>query len=271
MECFIAFVALVMLFTAIVVAAAIAQTRADRQNQAYYQLAQRLNGVCHPAGWFSPGSVRFRYGQTHATLFSYSGGSHGPSTLLQTTWPEERLSFEIVPRFLAGAPASPTSLGVESFDSYFEVRTAFPAEARSFLSSGVRWQIDRLRHFAEPTQIELSLSQGRLTVKKQGKLKRFDELEMFCRLGLELYDQAMLTRSVGIEFVGEGEVQAITEAHCQVCGENIDSEMVVCRRCKTPHHQDCWQYYGSCSTYGCRETVFLTPREATSVKTNSQE
>jgi hypothetical protein len=268
-ECFIAFVALVMLFTAVVVAAAIAQTRADRHNQAFYLLAQRFSGVCQPAGWFRSGSVRFRYGQTHAVLYSYSGGSGGPSTLLQVEWPEDHLSFEIVPRFLEEKPAESITTGSESFDSYFAVRTADARHVRAWLSTGVRWQIDRLRFFAEPGQIEVALSRGRLTVKKQGRLTRFDELEQFCRLVLELYDQAMLTRSVGIEFVESDEVQPIHEAICQVCGENIASEMVVCRRCKTPHHQDCWQYYGACSTYGCRETVFIAPRVAAAVDSDS--
>ena len=263
MECFIAFVALVMLFTAIVVGAAIAQSRADRGNQAFYQLAQRFNGVCQPAGWFSSGSVRFRYGQTHAVLYSYSSGSNGPATLLQVEWPDDRLSLEIVPRILAGVSHLPSvSVDSASFDGYFVVRAFDDREARLWVSEGVRWQVERLRHFAEPEQVEVALSRGRLTVKKQGRMRRFEELEEFCRLVLGLYDQAMLTRSVGIEFVDTGEAQPIHEAICQVCGENIVTEMVVCRRCKTPHHQDCWQYYGSCSTYGCRETVFQTPRVA---------
>ena len=42
-------------------------------------------------------------------------------------------------------------------------------------------------------------------------------------------------------------------------GETITGDAVLCRRCKTPHHQDCWQYYGACSTYGCRETRYLRP------------
>jgi hypothetical protein len=46
---------------------------------------------------------------------------------------------------------------------------------------------------------------------------------------------------------------------CKVCGDEIHEQMVVCRRCKTPHHLDCWQYTGSCSVFGCRETKYLQP------------
>jgi hypothetical protein len=27
--------------------------------------------------------------------------------------------------------------------------------------------------------------------------------------------------------------------------------VVVCRRCRTPHHLECWRYVGRCTTYGC--------------------
>lgn len=266
MECFVTFVVLVMLFTALVVVMAVAQTRADRRNQAFYQLAQRFNGACRPAGWFRSGSVRFRYGTTHATLFSHSGRPHGPATFFQLEWPDQRLNMEVVscePSASALArDASRLLVGADSFDGNYTVRAWDAREAKLWLSEGVRWQIERLRHFSEPQEVQIVVMQGRLTVKKFGLLRRFDELFEFCQLGLELYDQAMLTRSVGIEFVKEEEAQPIREAMCQVCGDNIVSEMVFCRRCKTPHHLDCWQYYGACSTYGCRETVFVTPRMA---------
>ena len=38
---------------------------------------------------------------------------------------------------------------------------------------------------------------------------------------------------------------------CQVCGEAIRGDHVACMKCDTPHHLDCWQYTGQCSTYGC--------------------
>lgn len=40
---------------------------------------------------------------------------------------------------------------------------------------------------------------------------------------------------------------------CQVCGAAMQERVVFCAKCKTPHHEECWYYNGSCSTYGCRE------------------
>jgi Prokaryotic RING finger family 1 len=43
---------------------------------------------------------------------------------------------------------------------------------------------------------------------------------------------------------------------CQVCGEKMETRVVFCARCRTPHHEECWSYVGQCSTYGCREIRF---------------
>jgi hypothetical protein len=43
---------------------------------------------------------------------------------------------------------------------------------------------------------------------------------------------------------------------CQVCGEKMESRVVYCAKCRTPHHEECWSYVGQCSTYGCREIRF---------------
>jgi len=49
----------------------------------------------------------------------------------------------------------------------------------------------------------------------------------------------------------------LTEAECQVCNSPLAEGVVSCARCRTPHHEQCWQYMGQCSTYGCREIRFV--------------
>ena len=56
-------------------------------------------------------------------------------------------------------------------------------------------------------------------------------------------------------------VLSFASAICQICGDDITSDVVFCRSCKTPHHEDCWQYYGACSTYGCGQTRFLVSKK----------
>jgi len=43
---------------------------------------------------------------------------------------------------------------------------------------------------------------------------------------------------------------------CQVCGTWMEERVVWCARCRTPHHRECWDYTGMCSTFGCREIRF---------------
>ncbi len=43
---------------------------------------------------------------------------------------------------------------------------------------------------------------------------------------------------------------------CQVCSEKMETRVVYCGKCRTPHHEECWSYVGQCSTYGCREIRF---------------
>ena len=43
---------------------------------------------------------------------------------------------------------------------------------------------------------------------------------------------------------------------CQVCGEQIEkAQCVYCDNCATPHHLDCWNYVGHCSTFACGSKV----------------
>jgi hypothetical protein len=62
-------------------------------------------------------------------------------------------------------------------------------------------------------------------------------------------------RASGIEILDEPFPPAATaEAVCPICSTKIAPEaLVVCRRCETPHHQDCWEFNGRCSTYACGE------------------
>src|SRR5438067_10780575 len=47
---------------------------------------------------------------------------------------------------------------------------------------------------------------------------------------------------------------------CRVCGTELAGELVSCERCQTPHHQDCWEYWGRCATYGCSEAALPVVR-----------
>lgn len=257
------FVVLVVIVTAIVAVAAAAQSRADRWNRGYQAVAQRFGGTCLPAGWFGRPSVRLRYGATHALLNTYKMGAT-QYTQIVINWPDPKFRCEIYPSpQVPSARADDVSTtSMQEFLRRNVVNGPDPEANRGFLSDGVRWQIERLRQFHTADEVYVSVYRGRLLVRKRAQLRRFPELEEFTQLALELYDQAMLTRSTGIEFVQGDVAHVIKDAVCRVCGDEIVTDMVFCRRCKTPHHLECWQYYGACAVYGCQETRWIAPRTA---------
>ena len=80
------------------------------------------------------------------------------------------------------------------------------------------------------------------------------------RLSLALDDSMLLSRlkenlqAVDIlvtQLSDEGE----SAIKCEICGVPISSkevgEIVICLKCHTMHHRDCWNYYGGCPIYGC--------------------
>ena len=267
MECFLLFVALVVGVTVLIALAAVAQSRADKWNKSWQALAQRYGGSCTPAGWFGRPSVRFRYGQAHVLLNTYKLGGAQQYTQLFVNWPDHDLRCEVFsektwprPRALAGVVEF--RHGADFFRRGYVVRAGDPREVQALLSESVQWQIEQLRRFLNRDDLYVSIHRGRMMVRKATMIRDTRTLDDFAQLALALFDQAMLTRMVGIEFVDGDAAQIIQEAICQVCGEDIVTDMVFCRRCKTPHHQECWQYYGSCTTYGCGETRWFAPRAA---------
>src|SRR6185295_2059671 len=55
----------------------------------------------------------------------------------------------------------------------------------------------------------------------------------------------------------------LAQSQCQVCGASLGQGVVVqCRRCSTPHHEDCWTYAGECSTFACQERQYVRSSSA---------
>jgi hypothetical protein len=53
-------------------------------------------------------------------------------------------------------------------------------------------------------------------------------------------------------YVGPGFVARVGPgSQCQVCGSPLTRNVVSSAGCATLHHQECWDYVGGCSTYGC--------------------
>jgi len=268
-ECFLTFLCLAAVVVFVISAATRTQLRSDNWNRSYIAIAKKYGGQCNPSGWFGRPSARFRYGEAPCFLSSIktnvAGG--GEFTQISISWPHTDLRLEIVPRWrvtklwpLNGMQEITT--GFTEFDKLFIVRSNDESLARGFLSEGVRWQITRLCRFLASDDIYLMINRGSLVIKKPSFIRTNQVLDDFVRYSLELFDQSMLTRTVGIDFVDDAKGQIVDEIKCQVCGEEIQTELVTCFRCRTPHCKECWEYNGSCATYACGESRYVSPSVA---------
>lgn len=264
MECFVLLLGFLFL---LIMATGIGLGTGTRGSaRAYEQLTRRFGGAFQGGGLLRRCSTRFRYGQNWVVVTPGSTGGRQRSTQVMLQWPDGRTDIRLETRsagYDLGDHARQVETEDSEFQSLFRVWGQNADETRRLLSDGVRWQIRRLAESPQPSLLRISIRHGRLLIEKVLPLKRFEELEEYTQLCMELYDQAMLTRSEGIEFLGApDEAMPLENPVCQICGEEIVNDMIYCRRCYTPHHLECWQYNGLCSTYGCRETRYSIPSVA---------
>ena len=258
MECVFATIVLVAILVAF---ATQKQSSASGSNEAYTRLAGRFGGKVARGGWFRKPSVRFNWHGTQVLVDVHKGGGPGAShyTQVSMSWPDAELRLETYPagvwskvgRFLG---MDNMRIGSVTFDEQYVIQTSTPEPARRFLSTGVQWHIDRLCRLMAGGDIYVRVERGVIYIRKKSFIRLYADLEQLVRLSLERYEQALLTQSAGIQFVaGAGPDGPVI---CKVCGEELNHEIVLCKRCQTPHHRECWHYYGACSTYGCGETRF---------------
>ena len=267
-ECFPVFI-FVLIAIAFAVIASNLQSRATALNAAYSRLAQHYGGFVRPAGWFDCPSATFTVNGIVVSVSVFASGDRRAKYYSQVhlEWPDPTLRVEISPRSFWGRVGwvigvRDIEIGSPQFDDDYVILGGDPQAVRNLLTFAVQHQINLLRRFLGNGEVYVSFSGGRILVKKQAILRDFESLRRLVEMSLELHAQALLTQSAGIEFDDDAVAQPVESPVCQVCGDVIEANMVVCRRCQTPHHLDCWQYFGRCSTYGCGETRSHAPRMA---------
>ena len=127
----------------------------------------------------------------------------------------------------------------------------------------------RLKHYGKPwnranqstvleTSFDLSSGQQVSIVSRDASTVQHwfgsgQDLLDFTQCALELFDQMMLHKAEGVEFLHQNQAAVIEDFRCPICSDDVMHEMVVCRRCKTPHCAECWEYNGKCATFACME------------------
>jgi hypothetical protein len=249
-----------------------AVTQAQQQAKTLEQIARRFRGRIEPGTLFTRSQIRLRFLKYPALLKYVQAGKHSVHTVFSITWPEPAFRLEVYPQdILSGFRRlwgmEDIEIGSPAFDHAFYISGNSPAAVRDMLSAEVQTLIWQLAQLGAPPMrgrrdIQVKFLGGVLTVTAPRYLTHYPHLEQFITLSSELFQAAMRTRTTGITFVSEsaGEVKEpdADESRCQVCGEPLAKDLVYCGGCKTPHHRECWDYFGGCSTYACGQKQYLT-------------
>jgi len=249
---------------------------ARRRDRVYEEIAARWSGKSISGGYFGRPVMRFTVAGVSAKLDTYSTGGEHPKvyTQLQFGWLDGQLRCEVYPeKYLhrVGKMLGMTDIqiGSDDFDPRYIINGNSDETIRQLLSFEVQHAIDALRGFLGNDDINVSVRGGQLLIRKLSEIGNVPTLDRFVRLGIRLYEAASNTNAEGIDFVAgdksEGSL-SLNSAVCQVCGDGVAVDAVFCRSCKTPHHQDCWEYYGRCSTYGCGQEKYLVLKKASQTR-----
>jgi hypothetical protein len=231
--------------------------------RAWQEFAGQRRGEMHARQLFQSPKVSFAHHGARALLSVYeSGDASGPlHTQLTYTVPEGwPFRLEVFPQRRpedGSSTANDLRTGDPAFDARFVVKSNDEKFAREYLDGAARQAVEDLRGLVGNDRILVSLNPSRLMVRKESVLDNPDTLKSFADLAGRLHDRidVFWQRASGIEILDEPAAPAAgADAVCPICGSKIAPEVrVSCRRCETPHHQDCWEFNGRCSTYACGE------------------
>lgn len=84
-----------------------------------------------------------------------------------------------------------------------------------------------------------------------------DQLRLIYRV-IDLLEElvGIPARRVGHIVEGRPPVMDTSTAVCQICMNLLQARVVYCEGCVTPHHKECWDYLGGCSTYACLRRTY---------------
>lgn len=233
-----------------------------RLREAFRAFAERRGGDLVDRPLFEAPRVAFVHAAARAVLSLYEAPAGGAHTQIAFTVPqgwERRL--EIFPE--SSRPDEPWAardrdarVGDPAFDARWAVRADDAAFAREFLDGRTRQALEALRALGAGGHALVSLTPSRLLVRKAGALEPAADLDAFADLAGLVHDRVFFfwQRLSGIEILEESPPERPADPVCRVCGAAIPAAArVACRRCRTPHHRDCWEFNGQCSTYACGE------------------
>jgi hypothetical protein len=230
----------------------------------FYGVAGRLNGTVLPASWPQPPRVQFSAHGRSATLEFSPGDSYEGITRvtvdLKGCSPGMLMIFHdrirsVIPKLFG---AKDLQVGDLAFDQRYVIQANPESLAQRIFRADRRAQavesVMRVDGLPGPT---IHLTRECLTVRTRGYLSREVELWALARTAMDFTRYILELEPLAQITWGESSSKG---GDCRICGSPLESRIVRCTRCQTPHHVDCWKYNGRCSIFGCGEHHFANPQ-----------
>jgi hypothetical protein len=241
-----------------------------QRDQELRRFAARWQGRVNVAGFFEAPGVTMKLDDVLVALDFTQHGDDPTQTHLTVPMPGAKLRLELRPQTIARQLGKylgmqDIEIGHPEFDAAFIIQGSSPRLIQEFLTPPVQAAIMRLAHCGALTHFDLHLviSAGTLRITKHHRLTTEAQLSTFALACRDLIRAIRDESQAGIEFVAAPKQIPVEETECSVCGDPLQEKIVFCTKCKTPHHLDCWQYFGSCAVYGCGQKKYnlARPRE----------
>lgn len=202
----------------------------------------------------SPGGRAGEQGTATPSAPSGTGRPARPSvpgfsvSLRELTLPE-RLFHKMVGRQVHADPRRPGWFHVE-LDHGEQMPAALDPDLRDPLSS--------LVNVRPQGHLSVAMTGNFFRVRRSPLLFEIEEIDHFVTRCLEVFQAGLSLTPPELDTAGVYLVEMLYEAgrgaRCGVCGEEAAARRVLCAKCATPHHSECWEYQGGCSIFGCGST-----------------
>jgi hypothetical protein len=187
------------------------------------------------------GRVEYRSGRRAGTDVTFDTGG-GVNGWLQVA--PESVAHGMIKTF----GVADMSTGDGDFDNAHEISASNETFARRLLDDDGR---SMLRSVGVHGDFVFRVTPNSLLLRVERHVYDARAIEGLVVIASNLFGALDLPEKGRIE-VSAVENRVSPSATCEICGASLSIGSVVrCSKCRTPHHRDCWDFNGCCSTFAC--------------------
>lgn len=196
-----------------------------------------------------PAHLEYELGEMPCTRVKVSFARRSPGVFRIFRDPSRRATA----RF-AGSPD--LKIGHTEFDRIWYITSRPESLSRRIFTDDRRDKVIEsvLRIGALPMP-SIEITRDTLTVRADGVLRREADILAMAQTAMDFVGYVFrLGPDDGIAWVAGGDADP---GLCPVCASTLAEAVIHCDKCRTPQHQECWDYVGQCSTYACKGKRFV--------------